>query len=65
MRKHGRRKLIRSHSNAENQKLERYTPLTFWTCLDLMADSVTSRRANVLDSEAMPYIRFIAMAKLV
>lgn len=63
MRTQGSRKLTRSHRRAENQKLDRYTPLTFCTCLDLTEDSVTSSRAKVLDREAMPYIRLMAMAK--
>lgn len=56
-------KFTRSHSRAESQKFERYTPLTFCTCLDLMADSVTSSKAKVLDKEAIPYIKLMAMAK--
>lgn len=31
--------------------------------MDLIEDSVTSSRAKVLDREAIPYIRLMAMAK--
>ena len=42
---------------------EAYTPLTCCTCLDLTERSVTSSRAKVLERDAMPYIRFMAMPK--